>query len=77
MVAGPVIDAAHTRLTVFARWRQYARPSNAKIPGLIPLTTQTAYRSSEPFFHNTRLLPTDRPTQKPTDRQNGHGTQPE
>jgi len=57
----PLITAAHNRLTVFARWRQCARPSNTRFLQPTPLILTTAL-SSWPLFHNTRSLPTDRPT---------------
>jgi len=33
-------------------------------PWPTPPTTQTAFRLNQPFFHSTRSLPTDRPTER-------------
>jgi len=71
-VADILTAAAHNRLTVFARWRQCARPFNSRFHGFIPLTipndilSESVIRS---FFHNTRSLPTNRQTDRPTERQ--------
>ena len=77
LVAGSP-KAANNRSTLFARWRQCARPSNAYFSfGPLNLPPQTAYRSSQPFFHSTCslvVISTDRPTERQNDDATRAGT---
>jgi len=57
IVTDPLIAAVHNRSTVFLRLRQYMIRDSSGLPHQL---LQTATRSPQPFFHNTRLLPTDR-----------------
>jgi len=59
-----LIAAAHIHSTVFARWRQCAQPYNT--PPHSP--SQTEARSNQSSLQNTRLLPTDDQTDRPTER---------
>jgi len=53
VVADQLIAVAHNRLTVLARWRQCAHPSNTRFLEPIPMASpsQTASRSIQPFLH--------------------------
>jgi len=65
-----LVGAVHNRSTVFASWRQYARPSYT-IHWVHALTSRyDIWIKSAVFFRNSQSLPTD----GQTNRQNEHGT---
>ena len=64
----PLTAAAHSRSAVLVRWRlcgPYLTHGSLDPPDLSP---QTASRSTQPFFYNICSLPTDRLTDRPTDK---------
>jgi len=60
-VSDPLIATMHNLSTVFARWRQSARLWLYVHDSLCPpdCLPQTAAQSVQPFYRNTRSLPTD------------------